>query len=87
MPLSEPQRRTLQNWMQAKGIIQCPACGEERWRFSEATYIRGLLEQGEPDLAEDQGVVKIQCDNCAYVLLLDAQAVGIRTMWDSGRGI
>ena len=56
MPLSETQRRTLENWLRSKGIIQCPSCGDTRLRLAQAGYIRALLEQGEPDLAEDKGV-------------------------------
>ena len=87
MPLDQLQQQALKDWMRSKAIVQCPACGGGRWRFSEAAYVRGLLEHGEPDLAEDKGVVKILCDNCGYVMLFDAEAVGIRAMWDSQRGI
>ena len=87
MPLSPIQAQALERWMRSKVIVQCPACGESRWRFSEAGYVRGLLEHGEPDLVEDKGVVKILCNNCGYVMLFDAEAVGIRAMWDSQRGI
>ena len=86
MPLSEPQRQHLQNWMRAKAIVQCPACGDAQWQFAEASYVRALLEQGEADLAEDRGVVKISCGTCGYVMLLDAETVGIRAVWGQGRG-
>ncbi len=86
MPLSEPQRQHLQSWMRSKAIVQCPACGDARWQFSEASYVRALLEQGEPDLAEDRGVVRISCGTCGYVMLLDAETVGIRALWGQGRG-
>jgi hypothetical protein len=33
--------------MRSKGVGHCVACGEDRWRFSEAAYVKGLLEQGE----------------------------------------
>ncbi len=86
MPLSETQQQRLENWMRSKAIIQCPACGDARWQFVEAAYIRALLEQGEPDLAEDKGVVKVSCGNCGYVMLFDAEALGIRGLWAEGRG-
>jgi ribosomal protein S27E len=86
MPLSEPQRQHLQNWMRSKAIVQCPACGDVQWQFSEASYVRALLEQGEADLAEDRGVVRISCGTCGYVMLLDAETVGIRALWGQGRG-
>ena len=86
MPLSEPQRQHLQNWMRSKAIVQCPACGDVQWQFSEASYVRALLEQGEADLAEDRGVVRISCGTCGYVMLLDAETVGIRAVWGQGRG-
>ena len=86
MPLSEPQRQHLQDWMRSKAIVQCPACGDVQWQFAEAGYVRALLEQGEADLAEDRGVVKISCGTCGYVMLLDAETVGIRAVWGQGRG-
>ena len=64
--------------MRSKAINQCPACASNRWRFAEAAYIRALLEEGEQDLTEDRGVVKISCDNCGYVVLYDAETIGIR---------
>ncbi len=86
MPLSEPQQRLLENWMRSKAIIQCPVCGDARWRFAQAAYVRALLEQGETDLAEEKGVVRISCGNCGYVMLLDAETLGIRGVWAEGRG-
>ena len=86
MPLSEPQRQHLEEWMRSKAIVQCPACGDAQWQFSEAGYVRALLEQGEADLAEDRGVVRISCGTCGYVMLLDAETVGIRALWAQGRG-
>ena len=86
MPLSEAQRRTLENWMRSKAIIQCPACGDSRWQFAQAAYVRALLEQGEPDLTEDKGVVKVSCGNCGHVMLFDAETIGIRGIWREGRG-
>ena len=55
MPLNEPQRKQLENWMRSHGIVKCPACGDSRWRFAQAAYLKALLEQGEKDLAEDKG--------------------------------
>jgi predicted nucleic-acid-binding Zn-ribbon protein len=73
--------------MRSKVIIQCPACGEDRRRFAEASYVRALLEAGEADRGEDKGVVKILCDNCGYVMLFDAETVGIRALWDTQSGV
>ncbi len=85
MPLNPPQRRALEEWMRSKAIVQCPACGHDRWRFAQATYLRALLEEGDRNLTEDRGVVKVCCGSCGYVLLLDAEAVGIRGLWDESR--
>jgi hypothetical protein len=73
--------------MRSKAIVQCPACGEDRWRFTEAAYVRALLEAGEVDLNEDKGVVKVCCGNCGYIMLLDAETLGIRALWDTRRGV
>ncbi len=86
MPLSPNQSQALENWMRSKAIIQCPACGEDRWRFAEAAYVRALLEEGETNLTEDRGVVKVLCDSCGYVALFDAETIGIRGLWAEGRG-
>jgi hypothetical protein len=87
MPLSPRQLRVLEEWVRSKGIARCPACGENRWRFDQAAYVRALLEEGEPDLTESGGVVKIPCDNCGYIALFDAETVGIRGSWAQGRDL
>ena len=38
MPLNEPQRKQLENWMRLQAIVKCPACGDSRWRFAEAEF-------------------------------------------------
>jgi hypothetical protein len=48
----------FEGWIRSKAIVQCAACGESRWRFAEAAYVRVLLEPGEADLNEDSGVVE-----------------------------
>jgi ribosomal protein S27E len=85
MPLSGPQQQVLENWMRSKAIVQCPTCGDAQWQFAQAAYVRALLEQGESDMSEEKGVVKVGCGNCGYVMLLDAETVGIRGLWAEGR--
>ena len=85
MPLSDPQHQVLENWMRSKAIVQCPTCGDAQWQFAQAAYVRALLEQGESDMSEEKGVVKVGCGNCGYVMLLDAETVGIRGLWAEGR--
>ena len=71
--------------MRLKAILKCPCCGQDRWRFAQATYVRALLEEGQEDLMEEAGVVKILCDNCGYLALFDAETLGIRGVWAEGR--
>jgi hypothetical protein len=71
--------------MRSKAIVMCPACGQDKWRFAEAAYLRALLEEGQEDLMEDAGVVKIPCDSCGYMMLFDAETLGIRGLWAKGR--
>jgi predicted nucleic-acid-binding Zn-ribbon protein len=87
MALSEPQQQFLENWMRSKSIVGCPLCGDAHWQFAQAAYIRALLEQGEPDISEEKGVVKVGCGNCGYLVLFDAETVGIRGLWAEGRGV
>ena len=87
MPLSEPQQQRLENWMHSKAVVQCPACGDSKWRLAEAAYLRALLDAGDADLTEAGGVVKLPCDNCGYMALFDAETVGIRGLWDKGRDL
>ena len=87
MPLSDPQRQLLENWMRSKAIMQCPACGDAKWQFAQAAYVRALLEQGEEDLGEDKGVVRVCCGNCGHVMLFQAETLGIRGLWAEGRGV
>jgi hypothetical protein len=87
MPLSPAQRQHLEEWVRSKRIVQCPACGQDRWRFADAAYVRALLEEGESDLTESGGVVKIPCGSCGYVALFDAKTIGIRGSWAQGRDL
>ena len=87
MPLNRGQRQILEEWMRSKAIVQCPACGDSSWQFSEASYVKALLEAGETDLTEDEGVVKLSCRNCGYVMLFDAERLGIRGLWDQKRNV
>lgn len=73
--------------MHSKAIVQCPACGDSSWQFSEASYVKALLETGATDLTEDEGVVKVSCGNCGYVMLFDAERLGIRGLWDQKRNV
>ncbi len=74
--------------MRAKAIVTCPCCGQEDgWRFADAAYVRALLEEGDEDLTEGGGVVKVPCDNCGYLMLLDAETIGIRGAWAGGRDL
>ncbi len=57
---------------------------DARWQFARASYLRALLEQGESDMSEEKGVVKVSCGNCGYVMLLDAEMVGIRVYGPKG---
>ncbi len=85
MTLNAAQRRVLEEWMRSKAIVTCPACGQEKWRLADAAYVRALLEEGQEDLMEDAGVVRIPCDNCGYLALYDAETLGIRGLWAEGR--
>jgi predicted nucleic-acid-binding Zn-ribbon protein len=87
MPLSAEQLRILQGWMRSKAIVQCPACGNDSWRFAEASYVRALLEEGDTDLTEGAGIVRVSCANCGYVALFDAETLGIRGLWDQRRSL
>jgi hypothetical protein len=55
MPLSKPQQQRLENWMSSKAVVQCPACGDSKWHFAKASYVRALLEAGDVDLTEAGG--------------------------------
>jgi hypothetical protein len=87
MPLNSAQRRVLEEWMRSKAIVICPCCGQDKWRLAEAAYVRALLEEGQEDLMEDAGVVKIPCDNCGYLALFDAETIGVRGLWAEGRDL
>lgn len=87
MSLNHSQQKFLKNWMRSKTVVQCPACGAPESGFADATYVRALLEEGDTDLTEGRGVVKVHCDNCGYVMLFDAETLGIRGVWDRGRGV
>jgi hypothetical protein len=85
--LNVAQRRVLEDWMRSKAILKCPCCGQDKWRLADAAYVRALLEEGEEDLMEDSGAVKVPCDNCGYSALFDAETVGIRGSLSQGRDL
>lgn len=85
MPLNTAQQRVLEEWMREKAIVACPCCGKDRWRIADAAYVRALLEEGNEDLTEGGGVVKVPCDNCGHLALFDAETLGIRGLWAEGR--
>jgi hypothetical protein len=87
VPLNPAQQRVLEEWMRSKAIVMCPCCGQDKWRWAGAAYVRAPLEEGQEDLMEDAGVVKIPCDNCGYLTLFDAEAIGIRGLWMQGRDL
>jgi RNase P subunit RPR2 len=88
VPLSSSQRLMLEDWMRTKAIVTCPCCGQkDRWRFADAAYVRALLEEGDEDLTEGGGVVKVACDTCGYLMLFDAEIIGIRGVWGRGRSL
>jgi hypothetical protein len=35
--------------MRSKAIVQCAACGESKWRFAEAAYVRSS-SSGQPSM-------------------------------------
>ena len=87
MPLNAAQQRILEEWMRSKAVVMCPCCGQDQWRFAGAAYVRALLEEGQEDLMEAAGVVKVLCGNCGYVALFDAETLGIRGLWAEGRDL
>ncbi|HSL00309.1 MAG TPA: hypothetical protein VK869_08215 [Rubrobacteraceae bacterium] len=87
MPLSASQQWVLEEWMRSKAIVMCPCCGQDKWRFADAAYVRALLEKDAEDLVEAAGVVKVSCDNCGHLLLFDAETTGIRGLWTEERNL
>jgi hypothetical protein len=39
--------------VRSKAILKCPCCGQDKWRFVEAAYVKALLERDQEDLMED----------------------------------
>ena len=87
MTLNAAQRQVLEEWMRSKAIVTCPCCGQDKWRLAAAAYVRTLLEEDDEDLTEGGGVVKVLCDNCGYLVLFDAETIGIRGEWARGRNM
>jgi hypothetical protein len=88
MSLNPSQRWVLEDWMRSKAVVMRLCCGQEdRWRFAEAAYVRALLEEGDGNLTEGSGIVKVLCGNCGYVALFDAETIGIRGLWARRRDV
>jgi hypothetical protein len=63
--------------MRSKAIVTRRCCGQEKVRLGAAAYVRVLLEEALLALYEAARVVKIPCDNCARLMLVDAGTIGI----------
>lgn len=62
-----------------------PGLRREPVALGRGCLCQALLEKGEEDLTEGGGVVKIPCGNCGYVVLFDAETLGIRGVWAQER--
>ena len=58
--------------MRLKAIVTRRCCGQEKVRLGAEVYVRALLA-----LLGAARVVKIPCDNCARLMLVDAGTIGI----------
>lgn len=73
MPLTEKQKEKLAVWLHEKYCRpECPSCGRNEWKMAE--IIRAPLYDDESVASP---MVQLICDNCAYIRLHSAEAIGL----------
>ena len=63
MRLDLEQRNRVEHWLKARRVRACPTCGLSDFYVGQLTP--------EPVM------VQVICQNCAHVLLFEAQALGV----------
>jgi hypothetical protein len=79
MALDANLQQKLDEWMTAKGMgPTCPACGKPgRWRSGNVVAAPVVTGGGFRIGDNMPSMVQVICTNCAYVMLLDTQPLGI----------
>ncbi|MGC1273135.1 MAG: hypothetical protein WBC44_05470 [Planctomycetaceae bacterium] len=71
-------RERMNEWAQRHGIgHDCPACGAQRWQTGEiiAAPVAPSPEHALPE--RRTRMVQVFCGACGYLLLFDADTVGV----------
>jgi transcription elongation factor Elf1 len=63
MRLTHEQRTQVEAWLQRHRARTCPICGLSGFSVAQVTVAPAM--------------VQVICENCAYVLLFDAEAIGV----------
>lgn len=78
MPLSEPQKQKLRDWLKSKGVRPtCASCGASDWGAGEVVSAPVLSSEGTPVRDLHVPMAQLVCINCGYVMLYAAVPVGI----------
>jgi hypothetical protein len=79
--VNQQQVQTINNWFQQHGVsanLPCPACNGTTWTPTDIISTglspqRGAVQMGNAG----PRMLRRVCNNCAFVMLFDANAIGI----------
>lgn len=78
MPLSEPRKQKLRDWMKSKGIRPtCASCGQSDWGTGDIVSALVLGSNGTPAGNLHVPMVQLVCVNCSYMMVYAAMPIGL----------
>ncbi len=78
MAIDEAHQRVVQDWMAAKHVRPCGACGENSWNVAGIITETAIVPD-DPDPAHGRlsPMLQVVCTHCAMVRLFAADTIGI----------
>lgn len=78
VPLSEPQKQKLRDWLRSKGVHPvCASCGARDWGAGELVSVPILDHDGAHRSDSHVPMVQLVCTNCSYLMLYAAVPIGL----------
>lgn len=79
MSLTEAQQQRVEAWIQAKlRKMTCPLCGNDKWDLCDTLHAAPAVRKGaNVDLGTWIGLFPLVCQNCAHVVFLSGQPLGL----------
>lgn len=82
MPLSDSDMNKIREWLQRTGrnrAFACPWCGGNNWQPSNELAFAVAVDSQTGRINHLAGVpmVAVACNECSYIMLFSAKAIGI----------